>query len=245
MPIDTLPSNANASNTSDSSSVTSFLYSWFIPRAYAQVIATDTSSNSSTTSVEQIRSAIGLASSPATTTVSDAVVEVSYTLDGITWISLGQVTADDMPNTTFSIPVNHIHMWSDLSKFQVSVQTLSNLDPSSTLYLDGMSLSVAYASAPKQTPPNSSETPVLDASIGFLPSPFNDNKVTQRLVIATSTTVSFSDSSLFTSGIAVYNPNGVLVVDEQVGNGEEYAHLGDEFGMGDSIIIGTSQPHAC
>jgi hypothetical protein len=78
-----------------------------------------------------------------------AVLEISYTLDGSTWYILGTVTKDTFDTRSFAIPLDGIAQWSDLSKLQISVRSLSGLELGDTVYLDGMSLGVVYEDLPQ------------------------------------------------------------------------------------------------
>ncbi|MBI2030766.1 hypothetical protein HYT05_04030 [Candidatus Kaiserbacteria bacterium] len=117
------------------------LMKWLLPRiAYAQE---DVATTTATTSVQ---------SEISTSTVSmtqDAVLEISYTLDGSTWHVLGTVTKDTFDTRSFAIPLDGIAQWSDLSKLQISVRSLSGLGLGDTVYLDGMSLGVVYEDLPQ------------------------------------------------------------------------------------------------
>jgi hypothetical protein len=128
------------------------LMKWLLPRiAYAQE---DAASTTATTSVQ---------SEISTSTVSmaqSAVLEISYTLDGSTWYILGTVTKDTFDTRSFAIPLDGIAQWSDLSKLQISVRSLSGLELGDTVYLDGMSLGVVYedVSASQDWSPQSTTT---------------------------------------------------------------------------------------
>lgn len=68
-----------------------------------------------------------------------AILQVNYTLDGITWKELGAITREHWQNQTFELP---LASWDDLSKFQVELKTLPTLDSNPHIYLDGMSIEV-------------------------------------------------------------------------------------------------------
>jgi hypothetical protein len=67
-------------------------------------------------------------------------LEVLYTLDGSEWHGLGKVGKNNWKNE-FEIPITE---WDDISKLQVSIQTLSVLDEMPAVYLDGMWVEAGY-----------------------------------------------------------------------------------------------------
>lgn len=71
---------------------------------------------------------------------SSEFLEVLYTLDGTEWHSLGKVSKDDWTHE-FKIPVTE---WDDISKLQVSIQSLPSVDVLPKVYLDGMWLEAEY-----------------------------------------------------------------------------------------------------
>jgi hypothetical protein len=151
---------------------------WLLPRiAYAQE---DAATTTATTSVQ---------SEISTSTVSmtqDAVLEISYTLDGSTWHVLGTVTKDTFDTRSFAIPLDGIAQWSDLSKLQISVRSLSGLEPGDTVYLDGMSLGVVYEDLPQ----------VLDASLQSTSTASAENNAAAvSSAISTATTPSWVEVS--------------------------------------------------
>lgn len=65
-------------------------------------------------------------------------MDVSYSLDGTTWIDLGQVSESDWQDYSVTIPVSS---WNDINNLQVQLSPLITTDPP-TIYLDGMWLEV-------------------------------------------------------------------------------------------------------
>lgn len=118
---------------------------WLAPKfAYAQEVGTTTTS-SSTTSTVSINAGTSTDASTTPSTDSDAILEVSYTLDGSSWHVLRTVSASQFTNQqSFTIPVYAINGWSDIAHLQIRVRTLSSLSQDETVFLDGMTLSVAY-----------------------------------------------------------------------------------------------------
>lgn len=117
---------------------TSFL-DFFIPTAHAQE-----------NFLEEVHEEIELVST-TTESVSapseSSFVEVRYTLDGVSWYSLGTFGEEEVVPTLFSIPIPPQTTWTDLSNFQVSIRTLPTLDAAPLVYLDGMELQVGYDAA--------------------------------------------------------------------------------------------------
>lgn len=74
--------------------------------------------------------------------VSEPVVRISYTLDGVNWNMIGEVNRTNWREQSFEIPLVG---WSDLVKFQVSIESLITIDTPSIIYLDAISLEVSYA----------------------------------------------------------------------------------------------------
>lgn len=118
------------------------IFAWFAPqKAYAQ--------EATSTSVSTTSDAISATTTTtiATSTLSiteDAVLEVSYTLDGSTWHVLGTVTRFDLARSSFTIPIDNVSAWGDVQKIQIRVRTLSSVSDFGTIYVDGMTLAVAY-----------------------------------------------------------------------------------------------------
>ena len=73
-------------------------------------------------------------------------LEVYYTFDGVTWLSLGRVSEQSLKYRTFEIPVTASTSWEDMSKLQLKVGTLERVDAKPTLYLDGIKVEVLYES---------------------------------------------------------------------------------------------------
>ena len=74
-------------------------------------------------------------------TVSDGFMEVSYTLDGTTWNTLGTISRSEWKRASFEIP---LEKWENLSTLQVALKTLPTFDALPTVYLDAVKLDVEY-----------------------------------------------------------------------------------------------------
>lgn len=70
-----------------------------------------------------------------------AFAKVSYTLDGVAWNTLGKVSVANWKQSTFDIPLG---AWTDISKLQVSIDTIVSYDKQPVVYLDAMEISVEY-----------------------------------------------------------------------------------------------------
>ena len=71
---------------------------------------------------------------------SPDLLEVLYTLDGNAWFSLGRVNRMDW-QSEFRIPVSE---WDDVSKLQISIQSVPAIEEIPAIYLDGMWLEAEY-----------------------------------------------------------------------------------------------------
>lgn len=95
-----------------------------------------------TTATSTITSTEAATSTPAL--IEDAVLEVSYTLDGSTWRVLGTVTRVTLSRSSFALPIGDILRWSDLERMQIRIRSLSSISELGTIYVDGMTLSATY-----------------------------------------------------------------------------------------------------
>lgn len=76
---------------------------------------------------------------------SDALLEVSYTLDGQTWKSLGWVAESSWRDARFELPLDGISDWSNLDWLQVRFDRVASIDANQPVfYLDGMWLEGEY-----------------------------------------------------------------------------------------------------
>ena len=92
---------------------------------------------------------------------SDALLEVDYTLDGSTWQPLGTLTEAQLADARVSLPLGGIATLADLANLQIGVKRLSALADAPTIYLDGMTLAVGYASAPPPEKPVAPAVPFV------------------------------------------------------------------------------------
>ncbi len=69
-------------------------------------------------------------------------IRVSYTLDGATWIPLGEVGSHNYKDRIFEVPMDGISIGTDISKLQVSFEYIGSKPGS--VRIDGMVLEVSY-----------------------------------------------------------------------------------------------------
>ena len=100
-------------------------------------VSSDPLATSSASTTEIVTAEESVAPEP---TPESDFLEVLYTLDGKDWVSLGKVSKTNWEEADFEIPVLP---WEDISKIQVSVQSLPVIDPPS-VFLDGMNMEIEY-----------------------------------------------------------------------------------------------------
>ncbi len=105
----------------------------------------------------------------------DAVLEVFYTLDTITWNSLGKVAGEKIQITQFEFPSDAIADWEDLKSLQIKVARVTSIDESPTLLIDGMTLEVTYDEI---NPDALSQRQLIISSIGKSLGPISMSKST-------------------------------------------------------------------
>jgi hypothetical protein len=77
--------------------------------------------------------------------ISYGLVEVMYTLDGEEWRSLGFVREEEFNNKNFEIPIEEASEWEDVSRIQIAIRSLPNLDEiTPEIYLDSVWLEAEY-----------------------------------------------------------------------------------------------------
>jgi hypothetical protein len=70
------------------------------------------------------------------------ILEVSYTTDGANWTALGNINRNSPNPVLFSLPSIN---WQDMSRLQVSVRSLPQIDNPPTVYLDALWIEVEYS----------------------------------------------------------------------------------------------------
>lgn len=103
-----------------------------------------TAENSEPTITEIADSTIEL---PTVEEKSDIFMDIVYTIDGVTWSSLGTVGYSEWGRVSFNIPITE---WSDIEKLQIKLQPLQTIDTTPVVYIDGMTIEVAYGQAEEE-----------------------------------------------------------------------------------------------
>ncbi len=127
------------------------------------ILAPITSSTAEATSGTAPTSAPALAS-PAP---DENFLEISYSVDGATWIEIAKVNKDNWQNFTVTLPIAG---WDLLRKLQIQITDIpTTLNPTPKVYLDGMFAEVHYEIPPAFTNViggGSSEGPAPQAANG-------------------------------------------------------------------------------
>ncbi len=72
---------------------------------------------------------------------SNPFLQISYSTDGVRWVSIGTVGLDNWKDYKIAVPISS---WEDLNNLQIMVSTLPTLDEKPDIYLDGMYAKVSY-----------------------------------------------------------------------------------------------------
>jgi hypothetical protein len=135
-------SDSDTSSTSFLQTILSDPLGLLIQKTFAQSV--DNDSTTVDTSAADDSSTVTMDASTTTDDSSvdtaDDFIDVSYSLDGTTWIDLGPVSESDWQNYSVTIPISS---WSDINNLQVQLSPLITSD-APTIYLDGMWLEVDY-----------------------------------------------------------------------------------------------------
>jgi hypothetical protein len=94
---------------------------------------------------------------------ADDLLEITYTLDGTTWQSLGRVDRNNWQALDLVIRNDTITDWETVKKIQIGIRSLSTTGEAPTIYMDAMTLSVEYEEVTKEaiatsTDPNATST---------------------------------------------------------------------------------------
>jgi hypothetical protein len=165
-------------------------------------------------------------------------LEVSYTLDGIHWKTLGRVDQEHLRYSVFEIPVPVHSTWEDMSHIQISIKNISSIDNTPAVYLDGMSLQVTYGEVDPDKFVTASglyipEAKTLTPDLAF---EVRDNQKIQELVIS-------GTSSL--GGIAIFNSDTKIILLTTTVESRSYVIQPEYFGEGNYTFIKTSDPDTC
>ena len=133
---ETVDSTAIATASSDASSVV----------VIGPPLVASLSSSSPTSSASSTASSSAIAPAPEPVVPDENFLDVSYSTDGQSWISIGKVNANNWRQFTITLPISN---WSDLVNLQIRVEgiptTASVVPP---IYLDGMLVEVHYDEPP-------------------------------------------------------------------------------------------------
>ncbi len=110
----------------------------------AEILGTLASSTASSTE-EGVSVATSTTQDEATDSQNN-FLEILYTFDGITWVSLGELNEISMKYRTFEIPLSASSTWSDMSQLQIKVMAKSQERGTPVVYLDGIKVEVLYDS---------------------------------------------------------------------------------------------------
>jgi hypothetical protein len=164
----------------------------------------------------------------------NTLLRILYTLDGVTWLPLGEVNNSNWRGAKFEIPLTS---WDDISKMQISLERIDTYDKTPSIYLDGMKIDVEYEHTQGIVSPSSfhissmkSNDPTLALSVGGHPPEREDVSVSSAAGLA---------------NLAVYNSDiGALLLDTHVGAGN-YILDPEYLGSGNFTLINTNDPNIC
>ncbi len=78
---------------------------------------------------------------------TDHLMSVEYTFNGVDWLPLGTIAANNWKNLSFELPVIS---WEDISKVQVRLKRSLSIDEQPAILLDAMILEVKYSNDKKE-----------------------------------------------------------------------------------------------
>lgn len=94
-------------------------------------------------------------------------LEVLYTFDGLTWLSLGDLNEISMKYRTFEIPVTATTSWEDMRRLQIKVVATKHDKDTPAVYLDAIKVEVLYETTFLHEHPDFSRDTILkDETIG-------------------------------------------------------------------------------
>lgn len=217
----------------------SFLH-LFTQTAFAADVDVTSSSSIATTSTAALVSEI--------TPTPTGFLQVDYTLDGMTWQTLGIVDEAHLQTTAFEIPLatstgsttlSSAATWRDMSTIQIRVKSLSSFDQIPQVYLDGMSLQVTYGEddAYFKSASGLYIGKVQTATSSPMHFQVKNDAAQQALVI------SVNDAPI--GGLAVYDASSSLLLLTTFAGDASYMLSPEYFGLGSYDIIRTSDPDNC
>lgn len=125
------------------------------------VVSTEENASSTATTTDA-----SIASESNATTTDDNqfqnnFLEVFYSFDGVTWVSLGELNEISMKYRTFEIPVTATTSWSDMSKLQMKVVAKKHTVDTPTVYLDAIKVEVLFDSTQAHPHPDFARDTIL------------------------------------------------------------------------------------
>lgn len=157
--------------------------------------------------------------------------EIEYTFDGVTWNTLGGVALEDLQATQFEIPIPEHATWSDLSKLQIHIKRVENVDRAPMVFLDGIAL----------------EIEVQDAEGRVKETAIKDVLNTNQQFIGTSTnedTPSLFVMSSSSYGVVLYDASGTLMYRTQAAQNQNYFPV-EDLPYGNYTLVATNDPNWC
>jgi hypothetical protein len=94
----------------------------------------------------------------------EGFLNVTYTLDGKAWLPLGKISRAQLLNNQFEIPIDSIVGWSDISRLQISVESLPSLNTEPVIFLDSVWLEVEYEKAPRLSESEINQLPRVEVN---------------------------------------------------------------------------------
>jgi hypothetical protein len=187
--------------------------------------ATSTTSGSSTDVIATSTEEVATSTEATSTSKYPPFFEVEYTLDGATWTTLGGVALEELQSTQFEIPIPENASWDDLSKLQIHVKRVSNVDKAPTVFLDGMTLEVETQDFQGKRRMQRINDIVVDGE-GLFANQSVQEEVVNLFVRSSST-----------HGIAMYDASGTLMYTTQLKDSDNYFPVNElEYGTYNYII---------
>jgi hypothetical protein len=135
----------------------------------------------------------------------------------------------------FEIPESDFSNWKNLDKFQVSIQSISNLDGPAAIYLDGMSLEVEYGKEHKD--PKLFNISNIQNSEKLSLHVREDDSPDDKLIIASSGNTLGS--------VAIYKGGEDFPILTTFAIDFSYVADASYFGSGDFVILTNQNPATC
>lgn len=175
---------------------------------------------------------------PTEPEVSDAFMEILYTMDGTTWMSLSKISRTNWQGGTFEIP---LASWDDINLIQIALRPLTTIDTVPTVYLESMLMTVEYED----------EIPVIVEEATPLYKITEINNTSADFTLSNDGTLVVPDQILVTTtsekigGLAVFDTKSeVLLLNTQIAM-QTYALGLSYFKEGEFTVVQTTDPDMC